>query len=290
MDQSIAFAPGHISGFFAPFFSQQGFEHSGSLGAGVSVSLGATSQVNIAQSTMLQIEVKINGKPSPALVTKRSIQYLLGGSPLHIRIKTKLDLPMGQGFGMSGAGALSAVLATAKLLNLSSSDAVAAAHNAEVELRTGLGDVIGSAFGGFEIRRSAGLPPWGVIEHIPGENQILLAVVGNKIKTSYILNDKEKLSRISSIGRLCTKQLLEHPSVDHFFELSQEFSIKTTLLHPRVREVLEQVSKQGIGSMAMLGNAVFCIGNIDQLCTILGKYSKKIYICDVDSQGARMLQ
>ncbi len=38
--KGIAFAPGHISAFFEPVYSEQDFDRSGSRGAGFSLSLG----------------------------------------------------------------------------------------------------------------------------------------------------------------------------------------------------------------------------------------------------------
>ena len=104
-----------------------------------------------------------------APVTRLALKYLIGNNSLGITVKTRLDLPMGQGFGMSAAGSLSACHAVAKICGLSESDALRASHFAEVRLGTGLGDVISSFFGGFEIRKTPGIPPWGMIEHILGK-------------------------------------------------------------------------------------------------------------------------
>ena len=41
------------------------------------------------------------------------------------------------------------------------------------------------------------------------------------------LIDKNKMNSISTHGRLCTKQLLEHPSIERLFSLSHHFSVKT---------------------------------------------------------------
>ncbi len=163
-----AFAPGHISGFFEPVFHLEDLIRTGSRGAGISISLGALSEVIVEESQVSSIEIFINGKKSPAQVTNLALKYIIGNNPLNVVVKTSLDLPIGQGFGMSAAGALSSCFAICKCLGLSSEDALKAAHMAEVQLRTGLGDVISSFFGGLEIRKSPGLPPWGLIEHIPG--------------------------------------------------------------------------------------------------------------------------
>jgi pantoate kinase len=289
MVTSTAFAPGHISGFFAPVFTPNNILQSGSIGAGLSISLGATSVVEIIQAPQKQFSIIINNKSSPAPVTTLALHHLIGQNTLKIDVKTKLDVPIGQGFGMSGAGALSATLAAAKILQLPSSDALIAAHTAEVELRTGLGDVIASNFGGIEIRKSAGLPPWGLIEHIPGTYELVVCIVGKKIKTKQVLSDLNKMNTINSVGRLCTKQLLEHPSVERFFTLSYDFAVKTGLATEKIQQLMKQIQTIGHASMCMLGNSIFAIGKIPQLCQILAPHGK-LFVCNVDTQGARILQ
>ena len=144
--KSLAFAPGHITGFFEPVYHPEDMSRCGSRGAGVSVSLGAYSGVSVENTANKTIEVFINGRKSPAPVTRLALDFLVGNNPIDITVKTRLDLPMGQGFGMSAAGSLSACLAVAKICGLSESDALRASHFAEVHLGTGLGDVVSSFF------------------------------------------------------------------------------------------------------------------------------------------------
>ena len=192
--KGIAFAPGHISAFFEPVYSGQDMDRSGSRGAGINISLGALSQVTVKPASQHTITVSINGSPSNAPVTKLALKFLVGETPLRITVDTMLDLPVSQGFGMSAGGALSSTLALADLLNLPRDNAVKAAHYAEVQLRTGLGDVIASSFGGIEIRREAGLPPWGMLEHIPGKYDMVVCVIGKEIETKKILSDAARAS------------------------------------------------------------------------------------------------
>jgi len=287
--KGIAFAPGHVSAFFEPVYSPQGYDHSGSRGAGLALSLGAISQVAVTPASEQTITVHINGKPSSAQVTKTALHHLLSTSCVHISVNTYLDLPISQGFGMSAAGALSSTFALADLLHLPRENAIKAAHYAEVQLRTGLGDVIASSFGGVEIRRKAGLPPWGMLEHIPGNYDVVLCVIGKKMETKKILMNSVKVREIASYGRYCTKKLLEKPSVEHLFSLAWEFTRKTNLADTIVLEAIEKANTQGMASMCMLGNSVFSIGETSTLCKILSAYGK-VYCCTVDEKGARVLK
>lgn len=286
--RAVAFAPGHISGFFEPVFVNQDLTRTGSRGAGINVSLGAVAEVIVESSNKQDIEVFINNKKSNSLVTKLAIKYLIGEKTLNIIVRTKLDLPVGQGFGMSAAGALSSSIALAKIIGLSKFDAIKAAHCAEVQLRTGLGDVLASSFGGIEIRREAGLPPWGMIEHIPGGYDVVLCVVGKKIDTKNVLLDEKKIREISEHGKYCVKKLLEKPSVENLLMLSQFFTQKINLADKRVIEAIDAANHYGMASMCMLGNSVFALGKTNELSKILSLFGKT-FVCNVDEFGARLL-
>jgi len=287
--KGIGFAPGHVSAFFEPVYFQQDMDRSGSCGAGINISLGAISQVAIQPALHRIVTVHINGKPSSAPVTKSALNFLIGTSPLSITVNTVVDLPVSQGFGMSAAGALSTTLALANLLNLPRENAIKAAHYAEVQLHTGLGDVIASSFGGIEIRRKAGLPPWGMLEHIPGNYDIVLCVIGKKIETKKILTDSTKVREIASYGRYCTKKLLEKPSLEQLFSLAWEFTRKIAIADTTVLQAIEKANTHGMASMCMLGNSVYAVGDTPALCKILSAYGK-VFCCTVDEKGARVLQ
>lgn len=286
--KATAFAPGHISGFFEPIYDQD-MSRSGSRGAGINISLGAVSEVFAENSTKQDFEIYINNRKSNAPVVNLALKHMIRKNPIHVIVKTTLDLPVRQGFGMSAASALSATYALAKITGISKNEAMKASHFAEIQLRTGLGDVMASCFGGVEIRKSAGLPPWGVIEHIPGKYDLVLCVVGKKLDTKQILSNTTKASKIVDYGKYCTKKLLENPSIQNFFSLSQTFTKKTDLADKHVLEAIDAANQFGMASMCMLGSSVFAIGKTDDLCKSLSSYGD-LYICSVDECGARVLE
>jgi len=286
--KATAFAPGHISGFFEPVYHKGNIAKTGSRGAGLSISLGAISEVTAENSTSQNVEIYVNGKRANAPVTQLALKYLLRANPIHLVVKTKLELPTCQGFGMSAASVLSVTYALASITDISQIEAIKASHRAEVQFKTGLGDVISSSFGGIEIRKEAGLPPWGVIEHIPGMYEVVLCVIGRKLDTKKILSDPNKSKNIINYGKYCTKKLLEKPSIENLFALSQIFAMKTNLLDKHVTDAIKVANQFGMASMCMLGNSVFAIGKTDMLCQALSKFGK-IYVCAVDENGARVL-
>jgi pantoate kinase len=263
-------------------------DRSGSRGAGINIALGALSQVTVEPATQRMITVHINGKQSDAPVTKLALNNLIGETPVRISVDTALDLPVSQGFGMSAAGALSATLALADILGLQRDRAVKAAHYAEVQLQTGLGDVVASNFGGIEIRREPGLPPWGILQHIPGKYPIVVGIIGEKIETKKILSDPNRIRKIASYGRYCTKKLLEKPSLENLFSLAFEFTQKIDLAEKTVLQAIDAVNVHGMASMCMLGNSVFSVGDASRLSKILSTYGK-VFCCTVDTEGARVL-
>jgi len=287
--EAAAFVPGHISAFFEPVIDTQNLDRTGSRGAGLSLTLGAKSTVRLKPSKTQHIDVILNGKASAAPVTKLACKHLLGDSLYTVCITTDYVLPVSQGFGMSAAGAFSTALALARLLRQPQQEALRAAHYAEVQLHTGLGDVVASSFGGIEIRREPGLPPWGMLEHIPGNYEIVVCVIGEKIKTKDVLSDPVKLKRIASVGKRCTQQLLEHPSMENMFRLGQRFAKDTGLTSQQVQEAIDAASSFGLASMCMLGNSVFAVGNTLMLKKTLEVFGN-VWVCEIDSGGARLLE
>ena len=73
--RAIAFAPGHISGFFEPFYNEQDAARTGSRGAGINVSLGAISEVNIKDSKKQIIEIYINKRKSDSPIVHLALKY-----------------------------------------------------------------------------------------------------------------------------------------------------------------------------------------------------------------------
>ncbi len=283
-----AFSPAHITGFFDPYFDRDA-RKSGSRGAGISLSLGVTTKVSAIPSNKQSIGVYINKKPVDAYTTKLAIKNLIGDTLSKIKVEIVQSLPLSQGFGLSGAGALSAALATARLFGLSRIDALEAAHNAEVIYRTGLGDVLAESFGGIEIRKSPGLPPWGEIEHIPGNSEVVVCVIGNKIPTSEILNNPEIVKRIRTNARYCLTSLLENPSLENLLIQSYRFARNVGLADDKIMKAIEMANNYGIASMCMLGNSIFAIGETEKLTKALSVFGK-VFRCTIDQQGARIIE
>jgi len=283
-----AFCPGHVTGFFEICPSKD-LLTMGSRGAGICLSLGATSGVGVERSRYQSIDVTINGEEASGEVTKTALRYLLVDEKLKVRVDTALDLPQSQGFGMSAAGALSASIALARALDRPRQTAFEAAHIAELTHRSGLGDVSALHRGGVTIRAKPGLPPKGRVLNIQGTPSVVLAVLGKGLRTSTVLSNPEKRRKINLSGGKTVDRLLRDPTVERLMELSYEFAVESGLATKRIVEAVSAASKLGRASMAMLGNSVFAIGDTQGLVRVLSEFGE-VWVCKADPQGPRIIR
>jgi pantoate kinase len=250
-----AFVPSHITGFFAAK-RQDDTLKSGSIGCGLCLSLGATTTVQTAEDT----EILLNGQASDAPVSRFVVEKM-AKSP--VRVKTQLDMPLGAGFGASGAGALGAAYALNAYfdLGLTANTAASVAHVAEVSNRTGLGDVIAQNTGGLVIRLEAGAPGLGVVDRIPVQPLKISYVVKGPISTKEVLSDQKAMQEINRAGEAALKELLKRPTLKEFMLLSRRFTSQIGLASDWAMDAIEAVEAAGgMASMIMLGDSVFAIG------------------------------
>jgi len=245
-----AFAPAHITGFFYVHDHEDPLKM-GSCGCGFTLEDGVYTTAWPADNS----EVYLDGKPSEASTTRTVIE-LLTDQPVHVESET--DLPVGGGFGVSGAGACSTALAVDRALGLGKTynELSYVAHVAEVKNRTGLGDVAGMTLGGVVIRLRPGTP--FMLDRIPVASRDIYCVHFGPISTKSVLSDPKEKALINEAGKKCLKELLKAPTFEHFVRLSREFSVSTGLISDKALDAVEAVEAfDGMASMAMLGDTVF---------------------------------
>lgn len=284
-----AFVPGHITGFFEIFDDRAPLK-SGSKGAGVVLDKGVYTTVKVRDGN--KISVMLNGEPCSCPVTKAAVKdvLMLAGRRFEVEVFHELEVPAGQGFGTSGAGAFGAALAAGRALglNLTMNRCGEIAHKAEVLNRTGMGDVLAQSAGGLVIRTKPGAPGTGATDRISSGERGLVFVIGDKMKTKPVLLDKTKKKKINTIGRKCFKELLKDPTPGKFLGLSKKFAMETGLMGKKLRSAVEMLEKKGItASMSMLGNSVFTLTDEPE---IVAEHLDYLYIiADIDYTGARIL-
>jgi len=273
-----AFVPSHITGFFAAKRREEP-QLSGSIGCGLNLALGATTTVEPSDKT----QIFLNGELSDALVSRYVIDRL-AKSPVTVR--TKLDMPLGSGFGASGAGALGCayILNAHFNLGMMANQVAAVAHCADVVNRTGLGDVIAQNTGGLVVRLEPGAPEIGRVDRIPVPAINVSYVVRGPISTREVLSDESAMKEINSIGKASLKELLAKPTLEEFMRLSRRFTFKIGLASEWVLDAIEAVEAAGgMASMIMLGDSVFAIGGGEAL-----QEFGKVGLTNISHRGANL--
>jgi len=212
-----------------------------------------------------ETSIYLNGARSAAPVTRKVIERL---SPLPVRVETELLMPLGSGFGASGAGALSCAYALngAFDLGLFASQVGEAAHGAEVVSGTGLGDVIAQSTGGLVVRLSPGAPGLGVVDRIPVPPLKVDCLVRGPLSTKEVLSDPGTMREVNREGERALKELLKRPTLDRFVSLSWEFAQRSGLAKSWMEDAVEAVEAcGGMASMVMLGDGIFSLNGREAL-------------------------
>jgi pantoate kinase len=285
--RKTSFCPGHITGFFQ-IREHKDALRSGSRGAGLCVGLGTHCTVQ-AEEGEGKKTIRFAGVEVDAPVTMDAVSYILGQRKLDVVVDLIHDLPIGQGFGMSAAGALSAAHALSEIIGLPFSEAIRAAHKSEFRHRTGLGDVAALSRGGITFRRKEGVPPFGQVDRINAEPELVLCVVGDPISTAEVLSDPRKRERLNKIGNECVEKMSAAPTLNNLMRLSRDFMKRSELAPPRVEEAVQAAEKHGQASMVMLGSSVFAVGDVERLEEALRPFGT-VYRTKVDWRGPRIIE
>ncbi len=302
MRKASAFVPAHISGFFQVFDEFHEFERKGSRNCGPCIDAGVLTKVKVEPAARTSISVHINNERAPgAKTTLTAVENLLGlvHEPLEVVVAHSCKVPIGAGYGASGAGAFGAALALSHALGLRlARERIAAiAHVAEVTCRTGLGDVGAQALGGLVIGLEPGAPPHGRWEqiHLPKGVKVVCGTFAG-LPTAKLLREEGFRERSKRLGGLALKKLLEKPTPRNFMQVSREFAEGLGLLDDELRALTEAVSKAGaIGaSQVMLGRATFALvreGKLERVRRVFLEFLEPgaVIVASVDRIGARLL-
>jgi pantoate kinase len=263
------YSPSHITGFFEICDNKNPL-YKGSIGCGIVLEAGCVTEVSLGNNLPVKAQIKINGRAEEANTTKYVVEHLAGTSEVMVVVSTNFEVPVGCGFGASGAGALSTALAVNELLslNMTVNEVAQTTHCAEVENSTGLGDVIAETYGGVVMRKKPGPPGIGVIDRIPHRNEKISYVALGKKSTKMVLTEggEEMKRRINEAGRAAMKALMRKPTLETFMRASWEFSLQSELISDTCKDAIEAVDAEGkVASVAMLGETVFVIGDSEAL-------------------------
>ncbi|MBA4719266.1 MAG: GHMP kinase [Nitrosopumilus sp.] len=300
--EATAFCPAHITGFFKAHLddTQNSLENLGSMGAGFSIKQGVTTRVKIDTRDNQESNFRIITKGYQSDKTDVS-EFVLNKflklgkfSNKFFDIEHEISIPVGYGLGSSGAVALSLSFALDQALETKLEKTIIGqiAHNAEVNCKTGLGDVLASFHGGFEIRVKPGAPGIGSVEKIMTEKISIIMICFSPISTNKFI--REYLSQINGLGGKMVNRLLESKNYEHFQDMSLEFAKYVDIMTPRMQKLVNELFENNIKcGIAFFGETIFSMipkEDENKVLKILQKYPDGIIIkSELDDNGARVL-
>ena len=270
------------------------------MGAGFSIKEGVTTHINILPRINQKSNFKITtiGYQSDKTDVSEYVlnEFLKLGNfeNIFFDIQHDITVPVGYGLGSSSAVALSLSYALDCVLKTRLDQTVIGqiAHNAEINCKTGLGDVLASYHGGFEIRVKPGAPGIGQVEKIHTKDISIIMICFSPISTNKFI--KERLSQINGLGGKMVNRLLESKNYEHFQDMSLEFAKYVQVMTLRMENLIQELAANGIKcGVALFGETVFTMIPREEeksVLKILEKYSEGIIIrSELDNQGARIL-
>jgi pantoate kinase len=274
----VAFSPGSVTCFFSPSVHEAP-EATYSRGLAINLSHGVVAALQPAT----ELTTTLNGLPIE-LPSVRQVATSL--APESVALQFETALPLGCGFGVSAACALTAAFAIARRYDLprSRTELGMAAHVAEVVHRTGYGDVASQLCGGFVYRRCRDGPLDSVRLSIP-QRPLYYRVFG-PLETALILGSVSKIAAITREGHEAVQWLqrhLEHLTLDDVLSRSLEFATAAGLItDQRVATTIEEVrAAGGSATMIMLGHSVLSTRAVPPIADWVS--------CSVDMAGTRWL-
>ena len=277
MSNSV-FVPGHVTGFFNIENHEINLKN-GSCGAGFLLSEGVKTTISPAD----RLTIDVNQGDDTV------INEVLGILEIDddFKITQDISLPIGAGFGTSAASAFSLTLAINEFLNLGYSQELCGqiAHMAEINLGSGLGDIIAQTGKGLVLRTQAGAPGIGEIESFEQDVFVAYKAFG-KIETSEIISEPHYKRAISESGLKYLELFKKEPSLENFLAFSNRFANETNLMSEEVENLIEYFNSSSdiLGSsMAMLGNTAFAFAYDES--TFKDLDIEDLHICQLNNMG-----
>lgn len=252
MREAQAHAPASLSFIFQSHKNANPLQ-TGSTGAGCTIDKKVT--VTVRENPHLSVSFN-----NSSLIFPTGTFVLEKLTPKPVAIDIRSPLPLGFGFGISGAASLGIAFALNTLLHLGKTkeELVKIAHTAEIVNHTGLGSVGTQITGGFLVKNKPGLPVDAT--RLPFTGDKLYAVIVGQILTPSALQDEKRLLRVNSAAETALQKVKEKRKIllkdllDISYIYARESGFLTDL---RLIHIIEAIQKAGgSATMAMLGKVV----------------------------------
>jgi len=230
----------------------------GSRGAGIVIEEGVETSVEISSGS--GVAVYLNGEMTDFCVSFSVVKRLgaLKGKRIVVRHVTKL--PVGAGFGVSGACAIGVGMCLNEVfsLGMSMDEVGGVAHAAEVECGTGLGDVGPMLASGVELRKKEGASGYCVIDNVDTDMCDLVCFSFGGVDTNKVIG-KEGFSELNGVADDVLERLFKCPDIYNLMKCSVEFSQKAGFGSGRLLDVIRRLNRiEGcFASQTMLGESGF---------------------------------
>lgn len=238
-----AFAPASVTAVFAP-------NEAGTRTRGASVALA--HGVTVSVEDVAESRVTIRGEPASFDPVFRVLDRL--GVAAHVDVRP--EVPIGAGFGSSGAATLATALAANALFGLGHvrEELVEQSRAAEVAAGTGLGDVYVQDTGGLRYDLGNGR------ERVATDGAVEYASYGS-LSTEDALDDEAMMATVRREGSAVLDSFPNPPTLETVIERSWPFARTLGLPTPQVVDDVARVEKAGgAATMAMLGESVIAVG------------------------------
>ena len=243
-----AFAPASVTAVFAP--SEDGRT---TLGASFALEDGVAVSVESAPETTITMD----GAPT-SIAPVAGVLDRLG---VTASVDVRPEVPVGAGFGSSGAATLATALAATELFSLDHGrdDLVERSRAAEVAAGTGLGDVYIQDTGGLRYDLGHGR------SRVETDAAVEYASYGG-IATDEALGDADLMAAVRREGTAVLDSLSDPPTLREVVERSWPFARRLGLPTDRVVDDVTAVEEAGgAATMAMLGESVVGVDCEDAL-------------------------
>jgi len=290
-----AFSPSHITGFYSEIKDESILNH-GSLGAGISISKGVTTEVELYHHYKNNFKISINGVISKhAIVSKYVINEFLKRSrnKYFVNVNHQVEVPIGYGMGTSGSAALSLSYALNQALSLGLSDIESAqiAHKAEIQCKTGLGTVLSEYCGGLCFRLKGGAPGIGKTSVLRINNSKVAIFCFSPIFTRYFIESIGGISNHKCMNMMM--KILKTKDIVDFLDLSFDFSQSLKFVDKNCSSLMDILAQNGFhSSAALFGQTVFTIVKENELETIRKiskKFPARFFVSNIENEGARLI-
>lgn len=258
-----AHAPGSVTGLFAPPAEEGGTAGGASFATedGVAVEVTRDSRTTIT----------VDGEPAPF----EPVERVLAALEVTAAVDVRPEVPLGHGFGASGAATLATALAANEEFDLGRDreTLLDAAYDAEVAAGTGESDVVIQDQGGLLWNTGEGVRRNELDVHVE------YATVGG-IATNEMLADEAFMRTASGVGFEQLAVFDEMPTMRSLAECSLRFVRETGIGTAFVEREIDRVREAGgAAGMALFGETVFAV-DVDGVLTER---------TTISNEGARLL-